>query len=172
MRGAVAPRCRSVSPNERRGRRFLAPDGAASGIGPRATDFHGPTLTATAFDALCQAEAQRVVGRDGVIRYLGRELQLERAVRRRVPDGTRVVVQEAANGVVRVMHRTGAGDRTCARNEAPPRPDALRAKLPRRTADEVAEARRPTANHPWRKTLHGWYLQTVAQSQQTTREHF
>lgn len=150
--------------------RYTPQHNARFAVPPAApTNFHRPPLTATAFDALGQAESERVVGRDGVIRYLGRELQLERSVRRRVPDGTRILVQEAANGVVRIIQRTGAGDRTCAWHEAPPRPAALR---PRRSAAELAEARRPRADHPWRKTHNSWCQQSVADKQAAARGQF
>jgi len=95
------------------------------------------------------------VGRDGVIRYFGRELQLERAVHRRVPDGARAIVQQAVDGTVRIIHRTGAGDRLCAWHEAPSRPAVLRG--PQRTAADIAAARRPSRNHPWRQ----WIQQSV-----------
>lgn len=137
------------------------------------TDFHRPALTAAAFDALGQAESERVVGRDGVIRYLGRELQLERAVRRRVPDGARVVVQEAANGVVRIIHRTGAGDRLCGWHEAPPRPAALRQALPRvADAATTAARRRPASDHPWRKKIRAMVLLSEAKRLESTRGQF
>ncbi len=137
-------------------------------------DFHRPPLTEAAFDALCQVELVRTVGRDGVIRYFGRELQLERGVRRRVPDGARVLVQELGNGTLRVVHRTGAGDRLCAFHDAPPRTAIARrapASAPSPPAPR-APTRRPSATHPWRQVIGAWARAAVAAKQQSPRGHF
>lgn len=147
--------------------RYAVPPAAAA-------DFHRPAPSAAAFDALCQVELVRTVGRDGVIRYLGRELQLERAVRRRVPDGARVLVQQSGDGTLRIIHRTGAGDRLCAWHDAPPRPAALRqcaAARPRLAADH-AMPRRPSPTHPWRLTQDLWVHEARQAKQDTTTGHF
>lgn len=139
-----------------------------------AADFHGPAWRGAAFDALVQLEAVRTVGRDGVIRYEGRELQLERRVRRRVPDGARVLVQERGDGRLQIIHRTAAGDRLCAWVDAPARTQAPRrapTPVPRAAAD-VAAARRPHTTHPWRRTIRAWALDATAAKDNTSGGHF
>jgi len=124
-------------------------------------DWHRAAPTGAAFDALWQLEAERVVGHDGVIRYAGQELQLERTVRRRVPDGTRVVVREAENGRLVVVHRTGAGDRPCAWHPAPPRPEALRAAAVTPQPRAPQRVVRPRRDHPWRQEIHRWCMTAI-----------
>lgn len=161
-------------------RHYTPQHNARFSVAPASTvDRHRPRLTPSGFDRLVQVEIMRTVGRDGVIRYFGRELQLERSVRRRVPDGARVLVQETGTGEVRVVHRTGAGDRCCAWHDAPPRTVTARPRPARatpthapRAAADVAAARRPHAEHPWRKTIGAWARDAMAAKHQLPRGHF
>lgn len=151
---------------------YLAEHNARFAVPPaQPTDWHRAAPTGAAFAALWQLEAERTVGHDGVIRYAGQELQLERSVRRRVPDGTRVIVREAETGRLVVVHRTGAGDRLCAWHPAPPRPEALRTAALTPSPPGPRRATRPRRDHPWRKEIHRWCMTAIeAKAAQTAAD--
>jgi transposase len=112
-------------------------------------DWHRPAPTPAARAQLWYLEAERKVGRDGVVRYQGQELQLERAVVRRIANGSRVIVREARDGRLTVVQRTRQGDRVCPWHPAPPRGPT--APLPPKTpAAAPPREWRPPRHHPWR----------------------
>ena len=90
-------------------------------------------------------EAERVVGRDMVVRFRNRFLQLQ--VRRNQPvwPGTRVTVRQWRDGSVEVHHE---GERVCHEELAtkPERP----AQPPRRCGGS-RPATKPSSRHPWRR---------------------
>lgn len=137
-----------------------------------ALDLHRPAPDAATLAALWHLEYERVVGKDGVVRYAGRELQLERTVRFRVPDGSRVVVREAEDGTLTVIHRAPAGDRRCAWHPAPPRPAALRPPLaPPTDAESKRPPYHPPRDHPWRQVIHKWTREALAAKAHPHRGH-
>ena len=138
-------------------------------------DLHRPAPTPSAWAALCWLEYRRKVGRDGVIRYQGRELQLERSGRHhRVPDGTRVLVREARDGTIEIVHVTSHGIRRCTWHEAPPRA----ARVPRISADVPPvtpvprEPWRPPRNHPWRRQNNAMVADALAKQKHSPGGHF
>ncbi len=117
-------------------------------------------------DVFC-LEAERTVGNDHVVQYGTRSLQLDRAVRGRVPAKSKVLVRETEDGRLRVIHVTGEGrdrrERELKWSDAVPR--AVRAKaLPEisTASTESAAGRKPNkppkpaSDHPWRRQHQNW----------------
>lgn len=122
-------------------------------------------------EAVFCMETQRVVGRDYVVQYGGRALQLEHRARGRVPVKSRVLLRETRSGRLSVVH-VGAdgGEHVLRWTEAPgrtPRDRAAVAALPspvlaaecaRDTRDTRA---RPAADHPWHAQHRRWAEQAM-----------
>lgn len=122
-------------------------------------DYHLPRdPTLRDGDVWC-LETSRVVGNDFVVRYGNRALQLDRTARGRVPAKSRVLVQEAEDGRLQIVHvgRDGVR-RRCAWTDAGPVRAAppLRAEVTAPRASAVAPPPRPSRpgpNHPWRAVI-------------------
>jgi len=96
-------------------------------------------------------EEPRTVGRDTVVRYHNRWLQLELKRRSPVAAGGQVLVQQARDGELRLLAQ---GQRLSFREIAPPAP---RGKVPAATAPLAHRRPRrghtPAPDHPWRKPV-------------------
>lgn len=153
---------------------YLPAHNARFAVAPaRAVDHHRPRHRARWADAdvFC-LETTRVVGNDHVVQYGGRALQLERALRGRVPAKSRVLVRETEDGRIRVVHvahdgrervlrwtpaaartaRTARTARRTMRTAAVPAPSPL----PTRTVPVP-----PAADHPWRRQHASWVEQAA-----------
>jgi hypothetical protein len=123
-------------------------------------------------DAVFCMETKRVVGRDYVVQYGTRALQLEHRSRGRVPVKSRVLVRETRSGSVSVVH-VGAdgGEHVLRWTEAPrrtPRDRAAAAALPSPVlaadgAQSTARGARarPAADHPWHAQHRRWAEQAI-----------
>lgn len=114
-------------------------------------DYHlslDPGLNAD--DVFC-LEYERVVGKDFVVQFERRGLQLDRKARGRVPAGSRVVVRQTEDGRLRVIHRRLDGrEHECAWTSAAPRTQPV----PRGVQPAPTERKRPpkpAPDHPWRR---------------------
>lgn len=159
-------------------RRFaLAP---ASGV-----DYHRPRAACRRADrdVFC-LETTRVVGNDHVVEYQGRSLQLDRRSRGRVPAKSRVLVREAEDGTIRLVHVARDGrervvpwKETVARAAKPTpltsvggplRPATLgtasTAPVPRRYAPAAPE-------HPWRRQHGDWVQQARGRKARRVQSH-
>lgn len=114
-------------------------------------------------DIFC-LESVRVVGHDHVVQYNGRNLQLDRRLRGRVPVKAKVLVREQEDGALRVVYATATGlERVLPWTPTAPRapkPKPIAALVPPRGQPAPAP-RRPAADHPWRvypvkKTAGNW----------------
>ena len=107
-------------------------------------------------DVFC-LESARVVGNDLVVQYNGRGLQLGRGLRGRVPVKSRILVRQAEDGTLRLIHVAHDGHERVlpwtatvprAAKPKPLRPsDALAGEVENTSP---AEPWRPAPNHPWR----------------------
>jgi hypothetical protein len=148
-------------------------------VAASAVDYHTPRgareKRRLPDDAVFCMETKRVVGRDYVVQYAGRALQLERRARGRVPVKSRVLVRETREGSVSVVH-VGAdgGEHVLRWTEAPPRTARDRAALAALpspvlasalAADSAPGARatrvRPAADHPWNVQHRRWVEQAL-----------
>jgi hypothetical protein len=113
-------------------------------------DYHLPRNPAQRdADVFC-LEHPRTVGNDFVVQFGKRALQLDRAARGRVPAGSKVVVRETQDGVLRVFHVSRLhGERECRWTPAVPRVVKAPGKAPA-PASAPKEPNRPPSDHPWR----------------------
>jgi transposase len=114
-----------------------------------------PTLN---LDNIFCLEYRRVVGNDFVVQFQGQGLQLDRKARGRVPARSRVLVRQAQDGRIRVIHpRPGGEEHECSWTPAVPR-----TKTEPRTRNTPAAAKpipptprpqplKPALDHPWKK---------------------
>ena len=98
-------------------------------------------------DVYC-LEHVRTIAKDFVVQFGKQGLQLDRAARGRVPAGAKVLVREARDGSLRVVHVDRRGvERECRWTPAVPRV----AKRGETEAPKTAKPpHRPAADHPWR----------------------
>jgi transposase len=124
-------------------------------------------------DVFC-LESTRVVGNDQVVQYNGCGLQLGRGLRGRVPVKSRVLVRQAEDGTVRLIHV--APDRRervlpwtatvpRAAKPAPLRPAV--APAPERSTKPSAEPYRPAPDHPWRLQHNRWTAEAALRKART-----
>lgn len=107
-------------------------------------------------DVFC-LESTRVVGNDHVVQYNGRSFQLARALRGRVPVKSRILVRQAEDDSVRLVHVASDGHErvlpwtpTVSRAAKPaPLPRVVQATSP----VTAAAPYRPSPNHPWKRHL-------------------
>lgn len=137
--------------------RFAVPPASAA-------DYHLPRDRRGRVDAdIFCLEVGRVIGNDHVVQYNGRDFQLNPAVRSRIPVKARVLVREAEDGGIRIVHvsRDG-GERllpwteAVARTAKPrsaPRPSTPPANKPApgTGAYKSPFAHKPAPDHPWRQ---------------------
>lgn len=140
-------------------------------------DYHLPLDPSLNLDDVFCLEYQRVVGKDFVVQFDRRGLQLDRKARGRVPAGSKVLVRQTEDGRLRVIHRRADGrEYECSWTPAAPRTQtaskqrkpAAPAKPPTTPAGTQigvqkrngtghvrrngARAPKPApANHPWRR---------------------
>ena len=153
-----------------------------------AVDYHRLRAACCRADAdvFC-LEATRVVGNDHVVEYQGRSLQLDRGIRGRVPRKSRVLVREAEDGTIRLVHlgrdgreRVVSWTATVARAAKPARVIGLRGQLPRAAPRRSGAA--PTAlvpgryapaapDHPWRREHGQWVQQAWARKVRRAQRH-
>jgi transposase len=128
--------------------RFTVPAGST-------VDYHLPLDPAVnPADIFC-LEYARVVGNDYVIQFEGKELQLERSARGRVPAGSKVLVRQTEDGGLRVLYARVKGEETeCRWTPAAPRAARTPARKPTEPVERKApQPRRPAADHPWRRPM-------------------
>jgi transposase len=150
-----------------------------------AVDYHRPRAACRRADpdVFC-LETTRVVGNDHVVEYQGRSLQLDRRIRGRVPAKSRVVVREAEDGTLRLVHvgrdgreRVMPWRETVARAAKPTLVAGLRGprSLPRRSqaAPPAPQTGRsvPAPDHPWRRQHGRWVQQARARGAQWAQRH-
>jgi transposase len=103
-------------------------------------------------DVFC-LEHERTVGNDFVVQFERQALQLSRLARGRVPAGSRVIVRQTREGLLRVIHADRRGlERECQWTPAAPRTEpgaALRATAP--VPVKPRRQHKPAASHPWRR---------------------
>jgi hypothetical protein len=118
-------------------------------------DYHLPRDPGLRDEDVFCLEHVRTVGRDFVVQFGKRGLQLGRAARGRVPAGAKVIVRETQSGEPRVIHCSRLhGERECHWTPAAPRaakPERASAPM---TPKPPEEPRRPAADHPWRAYRH------------------
>ena len=113
-----------------------------------AVDYHLPRNPAQRDEDVFCLEHTRTVGNDFVVQFGKRALQLDRAARGRVPAGSKVVVQETRDGVLRVFHVSKLnGERECRWTPAAPRVENAPRNAP---APAPKQPNRPPSDHPWR----------------------
>lgn len=150
-----------------------------------AVDYHGPRASCRRADAdvFC-LETTRVVGNDHVVEYQGRSLQLDRRLRGRVPAKSRVLVREAEDGTIRLVHvgrdrreRGVPWTETVPRAAKPTLVTGPRSQLPqvtlrRRGAVPSAPRSRPTVpapDHPWLRQHDHWVAAARARKARAQR---
>jgi hypothetical protein len=107
-------------------------------------------------DVFC-LESSRVVGNDLVVQYNGRCLQLGRGLRGRVPVKSRILVRQAEDGSLRLIHVAPDGHErvlpwtATVPRAAKPKPLRPSEALAREVENmSPAEPWRPAPDHPWR----------------------
>jgi hypothetical protein len=146
---------------------YLPAHNARFAVAPAsAVDHHRPRhwQRRADVDVFC-LESVRVVGNDHVVQYGKRALQLERAVRGRVPPKSRVLVRETEDGTLRVVHVARDGhERVLRWAEASPRPERRAPTVaPPPPAPAAARSRRPpAADHPWQAQHARWSARGLA----------
>ena len=119
-------------------------------------------------DVFC-LETTRVVGNDHVVQYQHRALQLDPRARGRVPAKSKVVVREAADGTVRVVHVAPDGREQTLR-WTPAVSRAARTRLSRPPMASPLPPPSPptprssplTPDHPWRQQQRRWVDRALA----------
>lgn len=113
-------------------------------------DYHLPLDPGlNAEDVFC-LEYERVVGKDFVVQFERRGLQLDPKARGRVPAGSRVLVRQTEEGRLRVIHqRLNGREHECAWTPAAPRARPAPSVAPART--ERKRPPKPAPDHPWRR---------------------
>lgn len=134
---------------------YLAQHNARYAIAPAASaDYHRPWPAGRLrHDVFC-LEYERVVGRDYVVQYTGRALQLTPHARFRLSPKSRVLVRETVDGTLRVLQVDARGrEHEIPWKPAPPRlPKPAPAARPRPVPP-------PAAQHPWRQQIHAWAME-------------
>jgi transposase len=127
---------------------YLAEHNAKFACGPTAgADFHQRLPKRLNLNWVFCLEYERVVSNDWVVRYQNRFLQLQPTRRQGLAPGTRVTVQQARDGALRVVF--GTREIRFAEIAKPwPNEKAATAAGPRQG---VAGGRTPAADHPWRR---------------------
>ena len=110
---------------------------AASGA-----DFHRPKPNPRRLAEVFCLEQTRTLSNDWVVRYQGRFLQIQRSGRHLAPARSKVVVQEWESGKLEIRYR----GQKIAWEQIPALPDP-----PLLEPVKPFRAKRPPANHPWRK---------------------
>jgi hypothetical protein len=110
---------------------------AASGA-----DFHRPKPNPRRLAEVFCLEQTRTLSNDWVVRYQGRFLQIQRSGRHLAPARSKVVVQEWESGKLEIRYR----GQKIAWEQIPALPDP-----PLLEPLKPFRAKRPAANHPWRK---------------------
>lgn len=116
-------------------------------------DYHLPRDPKLRDEDVFCLEHTRTIGNDFVVQFLKQGLQLDRSARGRVPAGSKVIIREARDASLRVIHVTRRGEeRECRWMPAAPRTRTAKpaAAAPRAKSD--AARHRPSQDHPWRKT--------------------
>ena len=129
-------------------------------------------------DVFC-LEVTRVIGNDHVVQFNGRDFQVNPAVRSRIPVKARVLVREAADGTIRIVHVGVDGhERLLPWTEAVARTPKARLaarqspRAPKPSVEASTDTARfghkPAPNHPWLRQHDQWTAQ--AASRRATRE--
>jgi hypothetical protein len=105
-------------------------------------------------DIFC-LESIRTVGHDHVVQYNGRHLQLDRRLRGRVPEKSKVLVREQEDGSLRLVQVAIDGSERVlswtATVPRAPKPKPITAILPPASAPHAPA--RPAPDHPWRQPV-------------------
>jgi transposase len=133
---------------------YLAAHNARFAIAPaNSVDYHRPRDPRRRDADIFCLESPRIIGNDHVVQYKHHSLQLDRRVRSRVPVKCRVIVREAEDGSLRVVHVAYDG-RERVLSWSPTVPRAPKATSQRTPATQSTPARtepwRPAVDHPWR----------------------
>jgi transposase len=149
---------------------YLAQHNARYAIAPAAAaDYHRAWPAGRARRDVFCLEQERVVGRDYVVQYAGRGLQLTPHARFRLSPKSRVLVRETADGTLRVLQCDAAGgEREIRWQPAPPR---LPKPTPPKPPARPRPVSRPAADHPWRRQIHDWVTERQAQNAQVAAGH-
>ena len=112
------------------------------------TDYHLPRDPRLhEVDVFC-LEHVRTIAKDYVVQFGKQGLQLDRAARGRVPAGAKVLVREARDGSLRVIHVDRRSvERECRWTSAAPR---VTNRGETKAPPAPKPPHRPAANHPWR----------------------
>jgi hypothetical protein len=111
-----------------------------------AEDFHRRIPTRRTLDDIFQLEQARVLSNDWVIRYENRYFQVG-GPRGYAPARSTVLVRETQTGAIELRYRGQV--MTWTEIAAPLKPAPVR--LPDLAVSPVRSARRPSADHPWRR---------------------
>jgi transposase len=135
---------------------YLAQHNARYARAPAApADYHRPWPAGRARPDVFCLESERVVGRDYVVQYGSRALQLTPHARFRLSPKSRVLVRETADGTLRVLQVDARGKEHESR--WPPAPPRLPKPMPPPTPKSTTPVgHRPAADHPWRRQIHQW----------------
>jgi transposase len=134
---------------------YLAAHNARYAVAPASpVDYHLPRNPALRDEDVFCLEHARTVGRDFVVQFGKRGLQLDRSARGRVPAGSKVIVRETRDMELRVIHVSRLrGARECRWTPAPARAEK-REDLPTPAILKTPrKANRPAADHPWRRPI-------------------
>jgi transposase len=122
-------------------------------------------------DVFC-LETIRVIGNDHVVQYQNRGLQLDRALRGRVPAKSKVVVRELIDGTLRVVSIASDGRErvlpwtpTVPRAQRPAAP-TVPPVTPATSVEPRPASFVPAADHPWRQQHRRWKEQALARRAQ------
>lgn len=122
-------------------------------------------------DVFC-LETTRAIGNDHVVQFNGRGLQINPAVRSRIPVKAKVLVRETEDGGIRIVHVPTDGTErvlpwTDAVARAPKARPPHRPSTPSRESDAPSGyaspfAHKPAADHPWPRQHERWINQATA----------
>jgi hypothetical protein len=116
-------------------------------------DYHLPRDPKLRDEDVFCLEHTRTVSNDFVVQFGRQGLQLERSARGCVPAGSKVIVREARDGSLRVIHVNRRGEeRECRWTPAAPRTRTARPAAATPKAQSNGQRHRPSQDHPWRKT--------------------
>lgn len=116
-------------------------------------DYHLPLNPELREEDVFCLEHTRTVGRDFVVQFGGRALQLERSARGRVPAGSKVIVRETQAGELRIIHVSRIhGERECRWTPAAPRASKPEPRPAPKSSTPAKQPYKPAPDHPWRRT--------------------
>ncbi len=111
-------------------------------------DYHRPAPGKRELDAIFRRKPERTISQDGVVRYEGRFLQIERESGYAPAEG-KVLVSEGRDGGLRVFYR---GRQVKCREMAAPPPRRKPPQIVDRQAVEIRKKlHRPASDHPWKR---------------------